>query len=68
MLTYADVKDDQASSCVEKISKTQSGNMLITLLKENMDKGQALQKAIAEVLKEEAQVICKGPSMDHRDP
>ena len=61
MLTYADVKDDQASSCVEKLSKTQSGNMLITLLKENMDKGQALQKAIAEVLKEEAQVICKGP-------
>lgn len=56
-----DVKDDQASSFVEKISKTQSGNMLITLSKKSTDKGQALQKAIAGILKEDAQVICKGP-------
>lgn len=55
-----DVKDDQASS-VEKISKTQSGNMLITISRKSTDKGQALQRAIAGILKEDAEVICKGP-------
>ncbi|CAG5109272.1 Protein of unknown function [Cotesia congregata] len=36
----------------------------------SIDKGQALQKAITDVLKKEAEVICKGPQAagDHRDP
>ncbi|XP_024874050.1 uncharacterized protein LOC112456011 [Temnothorax curvispinosus] len=56
-----DVHDDQARLSVEKILKTKNGDMLITLSKKSTDKGQALQKAIAGILKEDAEVICKGP-------
>ncbi|CAG5082879.1 Protein of unknown function [Cotesia congregata] len=35
--------------------------MLITLSRKSADRGEALQKTIADILKEEAKVICKGP-------
>ncbi|XP_044575253.1 uncharacterized protein LOC123259053 [Cotesia glomerata] len=35
--------------------------MLITLSKKSIDKSQALQKAITDILQNEAEVICKGP-------
>ncbi|CAG5100526.1 Protein of unknown function [Cotesia congregata] len=55
---------------MEKIHKTKTGNMLITLSKKSIDKCQALQKAITDVLQKEAEVICKGPQemIEIRDP
>ncbi|CAD6238625.1 GSCOCG00012543001-RA-CDS, partial [Cotesia congregata] len=38
-----------------------SGDLLITISRKSTDKGQGLQKTIADILKEEAKVICKGP-------
>lgn len=56
-----DVPEDQVYNTVEKIHKTSAGDILITLSKRSADKGQALQKTIADILKEDAKVICKGP-------
>ncbi|CAG5072368.1 Protein of unknown function, partial [Cotesia congregata] len=49
------VPDEQVRTTVEKIHKTKTGNMLITLSKKSIDKGQALQKAITDVLQKEAE-------------
>ncbi|GBP42973.1 Uncharacterized 50 kDa protein in type I retrotransposable element R1DM [Eumeta japonica] len=56
-----DVPQDQTRDVVDKVQKTSNGNMLITLSRKSADKGQALLKTIQSILKEEAQVICKGP-------
>lgn len=56
-----DVPPDQTRDIVDKVQKTNDGNMLITLSRKSADKGQALLKTIKSILKEEAQVICKGP-------
>lgn len=56
-----DVPDDQVRSTVDKIRKTATGDLLIILSKENTDKGQGLQKTIADLLKDDAKVISKGP-------
>lgn len=56
-----DVPPDQTREVVDKVQKTNDGNMLITLTRKSADKGQALLKTIKSILKEEAQVICKGP-------
>ncbi|GBP39671.1 hypothetical protein EVAR_25495_1 [Eumeta japonica] len=56
-----DVPQDQTRDVVDKVQKTSNGNMLITLSRKSADKGQALLKTIQSSLKEEAQVICKGP-------
>lgn len=56
-----DVPDDQVRSTVEKIHKTNAGDMLITLSRKSTDKGQTLRKTIADILKEDAKVTCKGP-------
>ncbi|XP_034945118.1 uncharacterized protein [Chelonus insularis] len=56
-----DVPDEQVCNTVDKIRKTRDGNMLITLSRRSTDKGQALQKTIASILKEEAEVISKCP-------
>ncbi|CAL1677343.1 unnamed protein product [Lasius platythorax] len=54
-----DVPRDQVGDCVDKIRKTITGDMLIVLTKENTDKAPGLQKAIADLLGEEAQVVSK---------
>lgn len=56
-----DVPQEQARVVVDKVLKTNDGNMLITLSRKSTDKGQALMKTIKSILKEEADVICKGP-------
>lgn len=56
-----DVPEDQVRNTVEKIDKTTTGDMRITLSRKNTDKGQALQKAIMDILQADAKVICKGP-------
>ena len=56
-----DVPDEQVRTTVERIHKTNTGDMLITLSRKSADKGEALKKTIADILKEEAKVICKGP-------
>uniref|UniRef100_A0A6M2DR74 CCHC-type domain-containing protein n=1 Tax=Xenopsylla cheopis TaxID=163159 RepID=A0A6M2DR74_XENCH len=56
-----EVPYEQARANVDKIYKTKSGDMLITLLKRNTDKGQAFQKTITNILKDEAKVGSKGP-------
>lgn len=56
-----DVPPDQARDVVDKVQKTNDGNMLITLSRKSTDKGQALMKTIKSILKKEADVICKGP-------
>ncbi|KMQ88441.1 gag-pol polyprotein [Lasius niger] len=54
-----DLPRDQVGDCVDKIRKTTTGDMLIVLTKENTDKAPGLQKAIADLLGEEAQVVSK---------
>ncbi|XP_046431257.1 uncharacterized protein LOC124185015 [Neodiprion fabricii] len=56
-----DVPEDQVRHTVDKVHKTNAGDMLITLSRKSTDKGQALQKAIAGILQEDAKVVCKGP-------
>ncbi|XP_044578894.1 uncharacterized protein LOC123261368 [Cotesia glomerata] len=56
-----DVPDEQVCTTVNKINKTRSGDLLITISRKSEDKGQGLQQTIANILKEEAEVICKGP-------
>ncbi|GBP70551.1 hypothetical protein EVAR_47934_1 [Eumeta japonica] len=51
-------------STVDKVCKTAAGDRLIILSKQNKDNGQGLQKFIADLLKEEATVISKGPQED----
>lgn len=59
-----DVPDEQVRTTVDKIHKTKSGNLLITLMRKSTDKGQALQQTIAGILKEDTKVICKEPQED----
>lgn len=56
-----EVPIDQVRNIVDKINKTKDGNMLITLSRKSTDKGRALQKIIAGILQQDAEVICKGP-------
>ncbi|CAH2092238.1 unnamed protein product [Euphydryas editha] len=56
-----DVPDEQVRSTVDKIRRTATGDLLIILTKESTDKGQGLQKTIAKLLGNEAEVISKGP-------
>lgn len=55
------VPEDQVRSTVDKLYKTNSGDVLIILSKDNTDKGHALQNTIAAILKDDAEVISKGP-------
>ncbi|XP_044591404.1 uncharacterized protein LOC123269636 [Cotesia glomerata] len=41
--------------------RLETGDMLITLSKKSIDKGQALRKAITGILQKEAEVMCKRP-------
>lgn len=59
-----DVPDEQVRSSVDKIRKTAAGDLLIVLSKQNTDNGKELQKTIADLLKEDAEVINKGPQED----
>lgn len=56
-----DVPDEQVRTAVEKIYRTNSGDMLITLTRKSSGKGHALRESIAGILKEDAKVICSGP-------
>ncbi|CAD6204259.1 GSCOCG00012679001-RA-CDS [Cotesia congregata] len=56
-----EVPNEQVCNTVDKIRKTRDRDMLIELSRKNTDKGQALQKTIQSILKEEAKVISKGP-------
>ena len=58
-----DVPEDQART-VDKVRKTATGGLLIVLSKEDTEKGQGLQKAIANILGDDAKVISKGPEKD----
>ena len=58
-----DVPEDQART-VDKVRKTATGDLLIVLSKEDTEKGQGLQKAIANILGDDAKVISKGPEGD----
>ncbi|XP_044583012.1 uncharacterized protein LOC123264033 [Cotesia glomerata] len=49
-----DVSDEQVRTTVDKINKTRSGDLLITISRKSVDKGQGLQQTIANILKEEA--------------
>nr|AAS59406.1 hypothetical protein 8 [Bracoviriform glomeratae] len=60
----ADVRPDQVRNTVEKIRRTATGNILITLSKGSSDRGKDLQKTIAGILKEDANVISTGPEED----
>lgn len=60
----ADVCPDQVSNTVEKIRRTATGNILITLSKGSSDRDKDLQKTIAGILKEDANVISTGPEED----
>ncbi|XP_044591474.1 uncharacterized protein LOC123269703 [Cotesia glomerata] len=51
-----DVPDEQVRTTVDKINKTRSGDLLITISRKCVDKGQGLQHTIANILKEEAKV------------
>lgn len=64
-----EVPIDQVRNTVDKINKTKDGDMLITLSRKSTDKGRALQKIIAGILQQDAEVICKGPqeSVEVRD-
>ncbi|CAD6216258.1 GSCOCG00012876001-RA-CDS [Cotesia congregata] len=59
-----DVPDEQVRTTVDKIQRTRTGSLLITLSRKSTDRGQALQKTIAGILQEDAKVICKGPQED----
>lgn len=56
-----DVPDEQVRSKVDKVRRTATGDLLIILTKESTDKGHGLQKTIAKLLGNEAEVISKGP-------
>lgn len=56
-----DVPADQVRNTVEKIRRTMTGDMLITLSRKSADKGQALQRTITGILQDDAKVVCKGP-------
>lgn len=56
-----EVPNEQVCNTVDKIRKTRDGDMLIELSRKSTDKGQALQKTIQNILREEAKVISKGP-------
>ncbi|CAD6216057.1 GSCOCG00011261001-RA-CDS [Cotesia congregata] len=58
------VPDEQVRTTVDKIQRTRTGSLLITLSRKSTDRGQALQKTIAGILQEDAKVICKGPQED----
>ncbi|GBP65566.1 Uncharacterized 50 kDa protein in type I retrotransposable element R1DM [Eumeta japonica] len=58
------VPADQVCGTVEKIRKTEAGDMLITLSKGSADKGKALHKTISEILQDDAKVINTGPEED----
>ncbi|XP_044588729.1 glutamic acid-rich protein-like [Cotesia glomerata] len=49
-----DVSDEQVRTTVDKINKTRSGDLLITISRKCVDKGQGLKHTIANILKEEA--------------
>lgn len=59
-----EVPDELVCSTVDKIRRTATGDLLIVINKNNAEGGQGLRKAISEILKDEATVICKGPQED----
>ncbi|CAH2094187.1 unnamed protein product [Euphydryas editha] len=56
-----DVPEEQVRNTVDKIRKTAGGDLLIILAKRNTDGGKGLQKTIADLLKEDAEIVSKGP-------
>lgn len=58
------VPDEQVCNTVDKIRKTAGGDLLIILTKQNTDGGKALQQAMVDLLKDDADVISKGPQED----
>jgi len=59
-----DVPDEQARSTMDKIRRTESGDLLIVLTKQNTDGGKGLHKTIADLLKDDAEVVSKEPQED----
>lgn len=55
---------DQVGDCVDKMRKTTAGHLLIVLNKKSADKAPQLQKAIADLLKEEAEVVSRMQEVD----
>lgn len=58
------VPDDQVRTCVDKIRRTATGDLLIILSNANTDRGQCLQKTMVDLLGDDAKVISKGPQED----
>ncbi|GBP63497.1 hypothetical protein EVAR_49551_1 [Eumeta japonica] len=59
-----DVPNDQVRSTVDKVCKITARDLLIILSKQNKDNDLGLQTTIADLLKEEATLISKGPQED----
>lgn len=58
------VPEEKVRSTVEKLRRTNAGNILIVLSRDNTDKGHALQQTIVGILNDEATVISRGPQED----
>lgn len=60
----AGITPETTGSCIDKIRRTATGDMLIILEKDSMGQAEELQKSIAGFLEGDADVISKGPQED----